>query len=89
MLRLASDGRMVVSGSDDRTVRVWDVESCAAVGEPLLGHENYVWSVVISTDGRTVVSGSSDRTVRVWNVESASEVCDPLVHESVVWLVWP
>ncbi|MGA6152903.1 helix-turn-helix domain-containing protein, partial [Stenotrophomonas sp. NPDC087984] len=61
------DGRTVASGSDDMTVRLWDV----ATGRPrttLIGHTDTVNSVAFSPDGRTVASGSDDKTVRVWDV---------------------
>ncbi|WP_445519977.1 nSTAND1 domain-containing NTPase [Streptomyces sp. NEAU-174] len=60
------DGRTVASGSDDMTVRLWDV----ATGRPrttLIGHTDTVNSVAFSPDGRTVASGSDDKTVRVWD----------------------
>jgi WD40 repeat protein len=65
---LSADGRRAVSGSGDKTVRVWDLES----DEPprvLEGHSNQVNSVMLSADGRRAVSGSSDKTVRVWDLE--------------------
>ena len=62
----SGDGREVVSGSHDKTVRVWD----AGTGEcrlTLKGHTGRVNSVGFSGDGREVVSGSEDNTVRVWD----------------------
>ena len=57
----------MVSGSDDKTVRVWNLleKRQEAVLE---GHTSEVSSVAITSDNRFVVSGSSDKTVRVWNL---------------------
>ncbi|HEV3036260.1 MAG TPA: TIR domain-containing protein [Candidatus Angelobacter sp.] len=63
------DGKRALSGSDDKTVRVWDVESGSAL-QVLEGHTDRVWSVAWSVDGKRALSGSADQTVRVWDVES-------------------
>ncbi len=63
------DGKRLASGSDDKTVQVWDVGS----GKPertLKGHAYGVWSVAWSADGKKLASGSADKTVRVWDVSS-------------------
>jgi WD40 repeat protein len=66
---VSPDGKRVVSGSDDKTVRVWDLASgrCEATLE---GHGDRVCSVAVSPDGKRVVSGSGDKTVRVWDLAS-------------------
>ncbi|KIM19890.1 hypothetical protein M408DRAFT_48185, partial [Serendipita vermifera MAFF 305830] len=51
------DGRHVVSGSSDKTVRMWDAETGDLVTQSLQGHEEEVTSVAFSPDGRRVVSG--------------------------------
>ena len=62
------DGQRIASGSDDKTVKLWDVSS----GELMktLKHSDVVNSVSFSPDGKHVASGSDDKTVKVWSVES-------------------
>ncbi|KAF7345998.1 hypothetical protein MVEN_01622400 [Mycena venus] len=60
------DGARVVSGSFDKTVRIWDATTGAALGK-IEGHDSYVTSVAFSPDGARVVSGSDDKTVHIWD----------------------
>ena len=66
---IAPDGRQVVSGGTDRTLRVRDLASGECL-HTLQGHEGWVNAVAISPDGRRVISGSQDKTLRVWDLAS-------------------
>ncbi|CDF37477.1 WD40-repeat containing protein [Chondrus crispus] len=76
---MSGNGRRVVSGSLDKSVRVWDLETGAQVGDALVGQMGPVSSVAMSGDGRRVVSGSLDWIVRMWDVETGAHVGDALV----------
>src|SRR6202022_2009489 len=72
------DGRRIVSGSGDDTVRIWDADTHRQVGAPLTGHTRAVVSVAFSPDGRRIVSGSLDDTVRIWDADTHRQVGAPL-----------
>jgi WD40 repeat protein len=67
------DGSRIASGSDDRTVRIWDAKSGKEVHK-LEGHSGWVRSVAFSPDGSRIASGSDDRAVRIWDAKSGKEV---------------
>src|SRR5207253_2518208 len=61
------DGKRALTAADDKTVRLWDVETgrCLRVLE---GHTSNVWNVAWSADQRRAFSGDSRDGIRVWDL---------------------
>ncbi|MFB2897811.1 NACHT and WD repeat domain-containing protein [Aerosakkonemataceae cyanobacterium BLCC-F50] len=79
------DGKRIVSGSGDSTVRLWDATTGKPIGSPLKAHESGVFSVAFSPDGKQIVSGSYDKTVRLWDATTGKPIGSPLTgHDSGV-----
>ena len=64
-----SDGTLLVSGSDDKTVKFWDVQTGGVV-ETLHGHTGWVYSISVSADRTMIASASRDKTIRLWNIQT-------------------
>lgn len=65
-VKFSPDGTRILSGSEDGTMRMWDVNACQFV-YIAKANTSRVHSVVFSPDGMLIASGADDRTVRVWD----------------------
>jgi WD40 repeat protein len=83
---VSPDGRMVLTGGNDRTARLWDARTGRELRQ-FRGHTSNVNSVAFSSDGRMVLTGSWDGTARLWDVVSGHELRQFSGHEYFVWSV--
>jgi dipeptidyl aminopeptidase/acylaminoacyl peptidase len=80
------DGKRIVTASQDRTARLWAVETGKPIGEPLKGHDDVVYSAAFSPDGKRIVTASGDKTVRLWDAERGKPISERLEgHDDIVY----
>ena len=63
------DGRVMASGSYDKTVKLWDLKDLSVMGT-LEGHKDQVFRVAFSPDGKSLATCSGDSTVIIWDVQT-------------------
>ncbi|MDD2756326.1 MAG: DUF4365 domain-containing protein, partial [Methanothrix sp.] len=80
------DDRTVISGSDDKTLKIWDLATGKCLGT-LEGHAGPVWGVTVTPNGRTVISGSFDYTLKIWDMATGKCRATLEGHEAPVWVV--
>ena len=79
----SGDGRKAVSGSWDKTVRLWDVETGNQLAR-LEGNTATIRAVAINKEGNQVAAGGFDKVVRLWNVDSEMLVHSMTGHKNAV-----
>lgn len=77
------DGKTIVSGGGDKTVRLWNVHSGENI-RTLTGHIEAVRAVAYSPDGDTIVSASRDKTVRLWDAHTGENIKTLKGHKDII-----
>jgi WD40 repeat protein/serine/threonine protein kinase len=77
------DGKRIISGSDDNTLKVWD----GITGKEILtlrGHSSGIISVACSPDRKRIASGSHDKTIKVWDAATGQEMLNLKGHTNAI-----
>jgi WD40 repeat protein len=87
-LDFPADGKLLVSGSNDNTARIWD----SATGKPLrilTGHSAQIKGVAFAPDGKRVATASYDKTVKLWSTATGRAEANLTAHDKEVQcLAW-
>ena len=78
---ISKDGKTIVSGSGDSSIKIWD-RATGKLLKTLKGHTHGISSVTISTDGKYIVSSSLDGSVKIWDRESGKLIKTLTGHTS-------
>ncbi len=84
------DGRTLASGSNDKTIKIWNLasnEPRTFTGYEVSDNSGGVNSVAFSPNGKQIASGCDDKTIKLWDVQTGKEICTFTGHENKVYSI--
>ena len=73
VVKYSPNGSFIASGSEDNTVKLWDVTTGKVV-RTLVAHRGYITALDFNASGDMLVTASKDNTIRIWDVRKGTEV---------------
>lgn len=72
-VEFSKDSEQLLTGCNDKTVRLWDVSKPDAAVLDVSGHTGSIKKVMFSPDGNSLISAGDDKVIRVWDKRSGSQ----------------
>ncbi len=72
-LALTPDGSKAISGSDDHTLKIWDLRR-GKLERTIIGHSDAIRAVAVLAGGERAISASDDHTLRIWDISTGSQL---------------
>ena len=82
-LAFSADGKMLASGSQDKTVQLWDIEKRSKLAS-LEAHKGWITALAFSADGKTLASGDANKVIKLWDVDTHKERATLLGHKNTI-----
>lgn len=83
-LAMNPSGTVVISGSTEKVLRVFDPRACQKLMK-LRGHTDNVKAIVVNRDGTQCISASSDGTIKLWSIGQQCCISSLKCHSEGVW----
>ncbi|KIK32416.1 hypothetical protein CY34DRAFT_156107 [Suillus luteus UH-Slu-Lm8-n1] len=77
-MAVSPDDTLVVCGSEDDRLRLWNIKEGSMIGEPWEGHDDEVRCLDWSPNALEIASGSLDGTIRRWNPDTGRQIAPPI-----------
>ncbi|MBH8572124.1 serine/threonine protein kinase [Nostocaceae cyanobacterium CENA369] len=78
-IAFSPDGKVLATGSDDNTIKLWEVNTGRLIST-MFGHSWSVVAIAFTVDGETLISASWDKTVKLWRVSTKEEIATLCGH---------
>uniref|UniRef100_A0A183BZ38 WD repeat-containing protein 48 homolog n=1 Tax=Globodera pallida TaxID=36090 RepID=A0A183BZ38_GLOPA len=77
-------GTVIIAGSTENLLRVWDPRTCQKIAK-LRGHNENIRAISVNRDGTLCLSGSSDGTIKLWSIGQQRCIGTVRCHSDSVW----
>ncbi len=82
-LAFSPDGKIIASGSQDKTIQLWDIEKRSKLAT-LKAHVGWITAVAFSADGKTLASGDANKVIKLWGVDTYKERATLSGHKNTI-----
>jgi len=82
-IAVTPDGKQLISGSNDNTLKIWDLET-GKEKFSFIGHSDEITAIAITPDGNQIISSSRDGTIKAWNLKNREKLLTIDSHQNSV-----